>query len=113
MKKIGVLLALAAIVASTLPASAWVARGGGGWRNGGWAAHGGGGWGRGYGYGPGWGGVAAGVATGVAVGAAAGAAATYSTLPPACGIGPDGNYVCGGTPYRPVYAPGGVVYQPY
>lgn len=110
MKKIGLLLALAAIVASTLPASAWVARGGGGWRNGGWVAHGGGSWGRGYGYG-GYG--LGGVAAGVAVGAAVGAAATYSTLPPACGVGPNGNYVCAGAPYRSVYAPGGVVYQPY
>lgn len=117
MKKIALLLAFSAIALSTVPASAWVARGGGGWRNGGWVAHGGWGYGHGCcwggGYRPGWGGVAAGVAAGAAVGAVTAAAigSTIATLPPDCVVGPNGYYGCGGAYYSPVYGPGGVVYQ--
>lgn len=120
MKKIGLVLAVAAIAVSTVPASAWVARGGGGWRNGGWVAHGGWGYRGGCCWGGGWGGVAAGVAAGAAVGAIGAAAVAASTpvvaaplytLPPACVAVPGGYYTCSGVRYRAVYSPNGVVYQ--
>lgn len=114
-------LCAAAMFASVMPASAWVAgHSAGVWRGPAGGVHAysdsfaAGGGGVRYGYAPRYyGGYSAGAVAGAAVaGAAVGAAigATIASLPPAC-VPAGALYVCGGVYYRAYYGPSGVVYQ--
>ena len=121
-KPVLALLAAGSLLASSMPASAWVAAHSAGvWRgpaggvhaySDGFAAGG-----PRYGYAPrygyGWGAPAAGAVAGAAVaGAVVGAAvgATVASLPRAC-VPYGALYSCGGVYYQPYYGPTGVVYQ--
>ncbi len=124
-KPVLALIAAGAFLASSMPASAWIAaHGAGAWRGpaGGVHAYSGtvvAGGGARYGYAPRYGygyGAPAGAAfAGAAVGMAAGLAigATVASLPRTCTTiaGPTVIYGCGGVYYQPYYAPSGLVYQ--
>ena len=122
-KPVLALVAAGSLLASSLPASAWVAaHGAGAWRGpaGGVHAYSGtvvAGGGARYGYAPRYGyGYPAGAVAGAAVaGAAVGLAvgATIASLPRSCVTiaGPTVIYSCGGVYYSPYYGPSGVVYQ--
>ncbi len=120
------LLAAGSLLASSLPASAWVAaHSAGAWRGPAGGVHtyndtvvaGGGaryGYGPHYGYGA-WGAPAGAVAGAAVAGAAVGLAvgATIASLPRSCATiaGPTVIYGCGGVYYQPYYGPTGLVYQ--
>ncbi|MCX5479233.1 hypothetical protein OSH08_09470 [Kaistia geumhonensis] len=124
-KPVLALLAAGSLLASAMPASAWVAAHSAGvWRGPAGGVHAysdsfaaGGpryGYAPRYGYG-GWGAPAGAVAGAAVAGAVVGAAvgATVASLPRSCVTiaGPTVIYSCGGVYYSPYYGPSGVVYQ--